>query len=70
MHVVIEAPKYAVYVCESCRNDPSEDCSDACGEVFADDLPPLWTGLDVWPQCKCCRADMSLVAPLVPLHVV
>jgi hypothetical protein len=60
------ASLYGVFVCETCRDEPSKDCSDYCGVEYADELPPLWA--DLIP-CKCCGADVHLVAPLAPLDI-
>ena len=35
-------------------------CCKECGETFEDDLPPLWTGLDIWPLC--CGLYVLLVS--------
>lgn len=58
-----EATDYGVFVCETCRDNPSETCNDFCGDEWADELPSLAD--DFWPVCRCCRSWAYLVAPLV-----
>jgi hypothetical protein len=31
-------PKYAVYLCESCRDGSGDDCCDSCSMEWADEL--------------------------------
>jgi hypothetical protein len=56
-------PKYAVYLCESCRDGSGDDCCDSCSMEWADELSTV--GSDYWPSCKCCGQPAQLVAPLV-----
>jgi hypothetical protein len=57
---------YGKFRCEHCASDPGPDCGDwcVCGAEWADDLPPLWTGMDCWPTCRCCGQDAQLVSVL------
>lgn len=58
--------QYAIFVCESCRDeDQTKNCGDHCAQEWAGELPPLWSGLDIWPTCRCCGGNAVLVAPLV-----
>ena len=46
---------YGLFCCLSCRRE------------WADELPPLWSGLDMMPTCPECASDSELRCPLVPL---
>ena len=58
--------EYGVFVCEHCRDEPDDEngCGDHCGHEWADELPPLETGVTFWPRCSCCGRDAFLVEPL------
>lgn len=57
--------QYALYVCESCRDEPDDEngCGDHCGLEWADELWPL-DDEGSWPTCKCCGRAAFLVEPL------
>ncbi len=42
----------------------------ACQREWPDELPPLWSGLDLMPSCPECAAESALRYPLVPLFRV
>ena len=56
--------EYALYVCKTCRDEPDEDCGDACGLEWPDELAP--PDSDYWPPCPCCERPAHLVTVLVP----
>jgi hypothetical protein len=58
--------EYGLYVCEPCRDDPGEDCGDACATTWTDELPPLWDK-SFWPTCRCCGRSGQFVTPLAPI---
>ena len=57
--------QYGVFVCSACRDDPGEECGDYCGQEFADAIPSLSTGYDMWPPCGCCGQRVQLVVLLI-----
>jgi hypothetical protein len=42
--------RFGLFTCEGCEHE------------WQDDLPALWTFLEVWP--KCCGAHANLIEPL------
>jgi hypothetical protein len=61
--------RYGLFVCLECRDNPSDDCGDACSLSWAAELPPLWADDDELPTCSCCGRVAQLVTPFVPLEV-
>jgi hypothetical protein len=57
-------PSYGLFICQTCRDEPSDDCGDSCAMEWPDELAPV--GFEYWPACKCCGRDAHLIAPLVP----
>jgi hypothetical protein len=57
---------HGVFVCPTCRDNPGEDCGDACHSEWASDLPAMGQE-DFWPLCPCCGRDASLVTALAPV---
>jgi hypothetical protein len=55
--------RYGVFVCESCRDQPADNCGDACGASWPDELAPV--ELDYWPSCRCCGRPAHLLEALV-----
>jgi hypothetical protein len=57
--------EYALYICETCRDEPSDECGDACATEWPDELAPVHSVY--WPTCRCCGGPAHLVTVLVPL---
>jgi hypothetical protein len=56
---------YGEFICESCRDEPGDSCTESCAMAWADELPQL--GDEWWPPCKCCGTSAHLLAPLAPV---
>jgi hypothetical protein len=41
-------------------------CS-CCQREWIEELPPLWSGLDMWPACNRCGMLAQLIGPLSEL---
>jgi hypothetical protein len=55
----------AVFFCKSCRNNPSEECGDACEASHVEALPPVWS--DYWPSCPCCEIPLQIREVMAPI---
>jgi hypothetical protein len=58
-------PVAGLFVCVTCRDEPSDECPDSCAMSHVEELPPVRD--DYWPLCSCCCLAVRFLRRWCPL---